>query len=284
MKIVRMMVPASKYDIKCPYEMNEEGITVHNTANKASAKAEISYMIGNNNKVSYHVAIDDKEIVQGIEFNRNTWNAGDGKNGKGNRKTIAIEICHSTNPDVNKFLEAEKLTAKYIAYLLKQNNWGIDKVYKHQDWSGKYCPHKTLDLGWERFLNLIKEELGEVKSEEEQAKEASKPSNIVVNSRVLEWQKTMNRVYGLNLAQDKSYGPDSAKKANAHQLYYKMPTIKNAYVGWLQKRLKELGYYKGKIDNSFGQLTYKAVIAFQVAKGLRKDGFVGANTVRELLR
>ena len=39
---------------------------------------------------------------------------------------------------------------------MKQYNWGIDKVTKHQDYSGKYCPHRTLDLGWERFLNLIK--------------------------------------------------------------------------------------------------------------------------------
>ena len=30
---------------------------------------------------------------------------------------------------------------------------------KHQDYSGKYCPHRTLDLGWERFLNNIKEKL-----------------------------------------------------------------------------------------------------------------------------
>ena len=284
MKIIRMMCPESKYSIKCPYSMEEEYITVHNTANKASARAEISYMIGNNNKVSYHVAVDDKEIVQGIEFNRNTWNAGDGKNGKGNRKSISIEICHSTNPDINKFLESEKLAAKYIAYLLKQRNWGVERVKKHQDWTKKYCPHKTLDVGRERLLNLIKVELGEVKTEEEQAKESSKPSNIVVNSRVLEWQKTMNRVYGLNLAQDKSYGPDSAKKANAHQLYYKMPTIKNAYVGWLEKRLKELGYYSGKIDNSFGPQCQRAVRQFQKDKGLKVDGFAGANTVRELLR
>lgn len=284
MKIIRMICPESKYSIKCPYDMEPEYITVHNTANKASARAEISYMIGNNNKVSYHVAIDDKEIVQGIEFNRNTWNAGDGKNGKGNRKSISIEICHSTNPDINKFLESEKLAAKYIAYLLKQRNWGIERVKKHQDWSKKYCPHKTLDLGWERFLNLIRAELGDVKSEKEQAKEASKPSNIVVNSRVLDWQKTMNRVYGLNLAQDKSYGSDSAKKANSHQLYYKMPTIKNAYVGWMQKRLKELGYYSGKIDNSFGPQCQRAVRQFQKDKGLKVDGFAGANTVRELLR
>lgn len=284
MKIIRMMCPESKYSIKCPYDMEAEYITVHNTANRASAKAEISYMIGNNNKVSYHDAVDDEEIVNGIEHDRNTWNAGDGKNGKGNRKSISIEICHSTNPDINKFLKAEKLAAKYIAYLLKQRNWGIERVKKHQDWSKKYCPHKTLDLGWERFLDLIRTELGDVKSEEEQKQEANKPSNIVKNSRVGEWQSVMNRVYGLRLAKDNSFGPDCSKKANSHQLYYKMPTIKNTYVGWMQKRLKELGYYSGKIDNSFGPQCQRAVRQFQKDKGLKVDGFAGANTVRELLR
>ena len=160
MKLTRLMVPESKYNIKCPYNMIAEGIVVHNTANKASAMSEISYMVGNNNKVSYHYAIDDYRIVQGVEENRNTWNAGDGGSGRGNRKMIAIEICHSTNPDISLFDKAEKLAAKFIAYKLKEKGWGIEKVSKHQDYSGKYCPHKTLDLGWERFLNLIKLELG----------------------------------------------------------------------------------------------------------------------------
>ena len=48
----------------------------------------------------------------------------------------------------------------YVAYLLKQYGWGIDRVKKHQDWSGKYCPHRTLDLGWERFLNMVNSYLG----------------------------------------------------------------------------------------------------------------------------
>lgn len=162
MKLTRLMVPQSKYDIKCPYPMNPDGICVHNTANKASAMSEISYMVGNNNKVSYHYAVDDYRIVQGVEENRNTWHAGDGGNGKGNRKKIAIEICHSTNPDTSLFDKAERLAAKFIAYKLKEKGWGIERVSKHQDYNGKYCPHKTLDLGWERFLNLIRAELGQV--------------------------------------------------------------------------------------------------------------------------
>ena len=138
--------------------MNAEFIVVHNTANDASAKNEIAYMIRNNNQVSFHYAIDDKEIVQGIPENRNTWNAGDGGNGKGNRKGLSIEICYSKSGG-NKFIEAEKLAAKFIASKLKEKGWGIDKVTKHQDYSGKYCPHRTLDMGWQRFLNMVKTEL-----------------------------------------------------------------------------------------------------------------------------
>ena len=158
MQITNVKCPESKYPIKCPYEMQPDGIVIHNTANDASAMAEISYMIGNNNKTSFHVAVDNYRIVTGIPFNRNTWNAGDGANGKGNRTKIAIEICYSKSGG-EQFEEAEYLCASYVAYLLKQYGWGIDRVSKHQDYSGKYCPHRTLDLGWERFLNKISSHL-----------------------------------------------------------------------------------------------------------------------------
>lgn len=74
-EIKQNLVSSSKYNIKCPYEMKPQGITVHNTANDASAKNEIAYMISNNNQVSYHYAIDDIEIIQGIPENRNAWHA-----------------------------------------------------------------------------------------------------------------------------------------------------------------------------------------------------------------
>ena len=74
--------------------MKAESITVHNTWNDASAENEVKYMIGNKNKVSFHIAVDDKEAVQGIPLDRNAWHAGDG-NGKGNRSSIGVEICHS---------------------------------------------------------------------------------------------------------------------------------------------------------------------------------------------
>ena len=155
MEIVKMLVPESKYSIKCPHSMNPEFIIIHNTANDASAMAEISYMIGNNKKVSFHCAIDNYRIVQGVPFDRNTWNATDGGNGTGNRKRIALEICYSKSGG-ERFEEAQKLAAEYTAYLLKQYNWGIDKVKKHEDfYPAKGCPHRTLSEGWQNFLNLV---------------------------------------------------------------------------------------------------------------------------------
>lgn len=158
MQITNVKCPEKKYSIKCPYEMTPEYITVHNTYNDASAMSEISYMLGNNLKTSFHVAVDNERVVTAIPFNRNAWHAGDGR-GAGNMKSIGIEICYSKSGG-ERFDEAEELAAEYIAYLLKQYGWGIDRVRTHKSWSGKYCPHRTLDYGWERFLDKIRHYLG----------------------------------------------------------------------------------------------------------------------------
>lgn len=136
--------------------IRQNGVTtvVGNTANDASAVNEITYMNSNNSQVSFHFAIDDKEVRQGIPLNRNAWHAGDGGNGKGDRKGIAIEICYSLSGG-DRFIKAEQLAAQFIAQLLYERNWGINKVTKHQDYSGKYCPHRTLDMGWSRFLDMV---------------------------------------------------------------------------------------------------------------------------------
>lgn len=175
MKVIQNLVPASKYSIKCPHPMTPEFIVVHNTANDASAANEVAYMIRNDNKVSFHYAVDDKEIVQGIPENRNAWHAGDGANGQGNRKGIGIEICYSKSGGT-RFIEAEKLAAKFIAFKLNEKGWGTDKVKKHQDFSGKYCPHRTLDMGWQRFLDMVQSELNALKGVDKVA-EQNTPSS-----------------------------------------------------------------------------------------------------------
>lgn len=166
-EIKKNLVPVNKYSIKCPYKMDPEYITVHNTANDAPAEKEIAYMIRNNNAISFHFAVDDKEVVQGIPIDRNAWHAGDGANGTGNRKSIAIEICYSKSGG-ERYKKAEQNAIELIAQLLKERGWGIDRVKKHEDWSGKNCPHRILSEGrWNEFLNAIEKLLkGEPKDED----------------------------------------------------------------------------------------------------------------------
>lgn len=181
MLLTKVVMPNGKYSIKCPYSMTPEGITIHNTANDASAMSEISYMINNNNQVSFHEAIDDYRVVQGIEHNRNAWHAGDG-HGYGNMKTIGIEICYSKSGG-ERFEKAERNAAERIAYLMKQYGWTLDNITDtrhsigtHQNRNGKYCPHRTLDMGLDRFYDMIREEYRELTGETAQG-----TPNTIVN-------------------------------------------------------------------------------------------------------
>ena len=156
LSIFQSLVPKEKWDIKCPYAMKPEYIVVHNTANDASARNEIAYMTRNNNEVSFHYAVDDKEVIQGIPDNRNAWHAGDGAYGTGNRKGIAIEICFSESGGM-KFDKAEQNAAELIAMKMKEYNIPLSKVKRHYDFATdkKRCPHRTMDKGWERFLTMV---------------------------------------------------------------------------------------------------------------------------------
>ena len=132
MNIVQNLVSKDKYNIKCPYSMTPTRIVVHNTANDASARNEIAYMIGNNQEVSFHYAVDDKEVVQGIPENRNAWHCGDGANGKGNREGVAIEICYSKSGG-DRFTQAEKNAVELIVSILKKYNWEANTVRNREE-------------------------------------------------------------------------------------------------------------------------------------------------------
>lgn len=159
MTVLKRLCPEERYDIKCPYEREPDRIVVHNTANDAPAQNEIAYMINRPEEVSFHFAVDDKEAVQGLPLSRNAWASGDGV-GAGNMLGIHVEICYSLGGG-ERFKRAEDNAARLIAGLLKEYGWGMDRVTKHQDYDGKYCPHRTLDMGWERFLEIVERYLKE---------------------------------------------------------------------------------------------------------------------------
>lgn len=172
----QMLVASSKYGIKCPNTMVPKKITIHNTDNQMPADNEISYMRNNNNQVSFHVAVDEKEAVQGLPFNRNGWHAGDGGNGYGNRNTVGIEMCRNydrsrkttnlNDPLNSQFKKTFDNTIKVVAQLCVDLGIVANKsnIKQHKDWSGKHCPSKILnDKTWDQLVNGIITEYNRLK-------------------------------------------------------------------------------------------------------------------------
>lgn len=278
-KEVSMLVDKSMYKYKCPYAMTPIGICVHNTANDASARNEVSYMRKNTNKVSFHDAVDDIEVVHGISHNRNAWHAGDGTNGKGNRYYIGIEICYSKSGG-DRFKKAEINAAKYIASILKEKGWGIDRVKRHYDFSKKYCPHRTMDMGWQRFLNMIKAEL----DTEDKTTSAEKVSTKLVVDGY--WGKATTgraqKVFGTVVDYYVSRQPKTCKQylPNCETTSWKFTTIHKGGSLLVKAIQKKVG---ATVDGHFGPNTAKAVQKLLKSKDLYKgsiDGIFGPRSVK----
>lgn len=150
---------ASKYYTQ-HLPMTPKYITVHNAATSASARTLHAY-----NKAciesapdgikSWHFSVDEAEVWQALPLNINAWHAGDG-NGPGNRQSIGIEITRDMDYDTDLYARAEDLAAHLCAYLLDQFDLPITALKMHQDWSGKYCPHRILERhGWEDFKATV---------------------------------------------------------------------------------------------------------------------------------
>lgn len=153
------LVSKEAYKYKCPFVIDPKGTITHNsgTPNDPDATNLNQSMLNSTTlQKSWHLTVDEDTIVQGISLNRNCWAAGDYSTGWNSKEFINIEICRDTlDEDNDKFLLAERNAAIVIADLMVQYNWSDDTITKHQDYSGKDCPHKTMQLGWDRYVNMI---------------------------------------------------------------------------------------------------------------------------------
>ena len=150
---IAIVQPRGKANVRTLIKMREViGITNHNTANTAPTagdEAHARYLQNVENAdsayVSVHLFVDDDSITQCVPIDELCYHAGDGS-GDGNRKTIAIEICENRN-----YEKAEENAQKLNAALLL--TYPQLKIFKHQDWSGKFCPRKILARpnGWAEF-------------------------------------------------------------------------------------------------------------------------------------
>ena len=212
-KVLQNWLPQAKYYLKATYPMNPKGIVVHNTAGASSAMSEAKSMVNNGSPVSFHTVIDEGEAVECIPFNRNAWHAGDGGNGYANRNLIGIEIARSASDEAT-YLKAEANAVVYIAEVLKQYGWGVDKLYRHKQFSATACPHRTEELGWQRFIAKVKAEL-------EQIKQLSATVKVPSKAQVKWYQKDVDEMKALKLTTGERLG-DNLTRGEALALMNRM--------------------------------------------------------------
>ncbi|MGM9988726.1 MAG: N-acetylmuramoyl-L-alanine amidase family protein [Bacillaceae bacterium] len=222
MKIRQNLVSPSKYENLCPYSLYPQYLTIHNTDNDASADNEVKNVINNSKQTGFHLAIDDKEAVQSIPFNRNAWHAGDG-NGPGNRKSIGIEICYSLSGG-SHFYKAIDNAVEIVADLAKQFNIPIENIVQHNKWSGKNCPSRMRKEGlWNKFIKDVAD--------------AMKPQSAIAGKRV------ESKVNGLNFYD----GPRWTNPSG---------TFDKGYGFIIIDKVKVDGYDQYKVKNSKGAIYY----------------------------
>lgn len=184
-----------------------------------------------------------------------------------NSNTINIEIC--VNEDGN-YTVARQNAIGLVKYLLKATDIPADRVIRHYDAKGKYCPRKMMDNTalWDNFKLAI---LG---------KEESKPTNTSkVNEKVLEWQKSAI-ADGFKFAM---YGADGKWGSECESVAEKL-IVKKRLVYKYKNATKIVQKAVGvTVDGCCGAKTHKAIKEYQSKNGLVADGCVGPLTWKKIL-
>ena len=163
------------------------GVTIHMTDNwgeGAGAIAHANYLqnTGSVYQASWHYCIDDTYATQSIPEDEVSWHSG---TEKGNYNTISIEICLNPDSDLTKACDNAAILAGEI---LKRYKLSVDNLYRHYDWSGKWCPSQMMNnipYSWETFKNKVKIAMNEDnKVEQDNDNNISNSASIGVGSTV----------------------------------------------------------------------------------------------------
>jgi len=237
-------------------------IVIHETANtrkgaNANAHARLQAS-GNSRSASWHYQVDDKEIVQSFDDNKQCWHAGSRYY---NQNSIGIEICVNSDGDYKKAVDnAVKLTK----HLMDKYKISADNVIQHNQASGKDCP-RYLRAGnkgvtWHDFkAKLSDKKVGSTNA----SKPAKKPSKA---------QKTTSK-----LTVDGKWGKDTTR---ALQRALGTP-VDGIISGQLNNTITS-SLYGNTVR--FGRNGSPMIRALQRKVGAKVDGLLGPATVRALQR
>ncbi|MEH7299714.1 N-acetylmuramoyl-L-alanine amidase [Neobacillus drentensis] len=152
MNIIQRLIPASKTKTRPGIKMVPTFITIHETDNTnagADAEAHANLQLrGNDRTASWHLQVDDRQIIQSVPFDEVAWAAGDGRNGSGNLTSIHIEMCVNADGNYEKTVSN---TVEVVQYLMNRYSIASDHIVPHKHWTGKNCPRNLLPR-WNQFI------------------------------------------------------------------------------------------------------------------------------------
>ena len=140
---------------------SKASITIHSTGNSSSvARGERAWLDSceNNRDASWHYVVGNGTVIQAIPEEEEAWHCGATE---GNRHSISVEICESG--DRRAVLET---AAAFVADLLEKYGWGVEKLKRHYDWTGKDCPRILINkkfvtggMNWSWFIKAVKDNM-----------------------------------------------------------------------------------------------------------------------------
>lgn len=117
-----------------------DGMAVHYTATTASAHNNLVYFSRPGAQASAHLFVDkDGTISQSVRFEDTAWAVG---NFAENQRTVSVEVVSAGEDFTESQIAA---LAEIYAYL--RATYGITRVIRHYDVTGKLCPAPYVDAG-----------------------------------------------------------------------------------------------------------------------------------------
>ena len=139
------------------WPMQPTTVTVHETGNPrpradALAHRNFAHNGGGAERVSFHFVVDDHRAVQLLPMDEVAWHAGDGPDGPGNRSSLAIETCIDSGAHWPRTLQN---LARLLAAICRTYTWSTDRIVQHHHWSGKNCPTRLRQAGWDDLIAQV---------------------------------------------------------------------------------------------------------------------------------
>lgn len=162
-------------------------IVIHETANtRAGANANAHARLqasGNSRAASWHYTVDDKEIVQSFDDNKQCWHAG---NRYYNENSIGIEIC--VNEDGN-FKKAVENAAALTRHLMRKYKIPESRVIQHNAASGKNCPANLRNgkkgVTWTDFKRMLQE--NKTKPKQQAAAKQTQSKTVYTGNSIVDY-------------------------------------------------------------------------------------------------